>query len=155
MTNEGAPAPDFALVSDDGRTLRLASFEGQPLVLYFYPRDDTPGCTSEAKDFSCLMPKFAAAGVAVIRVSPDDAKSHAKFRAKHALAVPLASDEQTRAAQAYGVWGEKSMYGRTFMGIERSTFLIDKHGTIARCWRKVKVAGHAEEVLAAARALAT
>jgi len=122
-------------------------------VLYFYPKDDTSGCTAEAKDFSCLAPEFRKAGVEVIGVSPDSLVSHQKFHKKYDLAVRLAADADKAVANAYGVWVEKSMYGRKYMGVERSTFLIDKKGRIAKSWRKVKVPGHAEEVLAAAKAL--
>jgi peroxiredoxin Q/BCP len=121
------------------------------VVLYFYPKDDTPGCTAEAKDFSCLAAEFSSAGAEVIGISPDSAASHEKFKAKHGLAVRLAADEEKAVARAYGVWVEKSMYGRSFMGVERSTFLIDRAGRIARIWRPVKVPGHADAVLEALR----
>jgi peroxiredoxin Q/BCP len=153
MVDEGGKAPDCELHLDDGRSLRLSGFRGRTVVLYFYPKDDTPGCTTEAKDFTRLMPDFAEAGVEVIGISPDATASHCKFREKHQLGVRLASDVDTKVAQAFGVWGEKSMYGRTYMGVDRSTFLIDKAGKVARSWRKVKVPGHAEEVLKAARGL--
>lgn len=153
MVEDGTAAPDFALQMDDGQTLRLSSLRGRRVVLYFYPRDDTPGCTTEAKDFTCLMADYKKAGAEVIGISPDGVASHQKFREKHELAVRLASDADTKIAQAFGVWGEKSMYGKTYMGVERSTFLIDKAGKVARSWRKVKVPGHAEEVLAAVKAL--
>jgi len=122
-------------------------------VLYFYPKDDTPGCTTEAKDFSCLIAEFKKAGAEVIGISPDDAKSHSKFREKHALEVKLASDADKSVAEAFGSWVEKSMYGKKYMGVDRSTFLIGKDGKIAKAWRKVKVPGHAEEVLSAVKAL--
>jgi peroxiredoxin Q/BCP len=122
-------------------------------VVYFYPKDDTSGCTREAKDFSALAKDFRAVGVTVIGISPDGTKSHAKFRDKHELEVELAADESKATCEAYGVWVEKSMYGRTYMGVERSTFLIDAKGRVAQVWRKVKVPGHAEAVLEAARAL--
>lgn len=155
MIEKGDPAPQFALTDDRGSAVTLASFAGAPFVLYFYPKDDTSGCTAEAKDFSRLAEAFADLGVAVLGVSPDGQKSHEKFKAKYDLAVRLASDSEDKAAaRAYGVWVEKSMYGRTYMGIERTTFLIGADGRIARIWRKVKVAGHADEVLAAARTLA-
>jgi len=150
---EGDPAPDFALAADRGGSVRLADLKGKAVVLYFYPKDDTSGCTSEAKAFSGLKDKFAAAGAVVVGVSPDSAASHDKFKAKHALTVALASDPERSAIEAYGVWKEKSMYGRKYFGVERSTFLIDGNGRIAKIWRKVKVAGHAEEALAAVRAL--
>ena len=154
MLQDGDKAPDFALPAEDGETLKLSALKGKPAVLYFYPKDDTSGCTMEAKDFSRLAPDFRKAGVEVIGVSPDSVESHQKFRKKYDLAVRLAADADKATANAYGVWVEKSMYGRKYMGVERSTFLIDKAGRIARSWRKVKVPGHAEEVLAAARALA-
>ena len=149
---EGAPAPDFELAGADG-PVRLADFAGKPLVVYFYPKDDTSGCTREAQDFTALAGDFAKAGVALLGVSKDSLASHAKFTAKYGLAVPLASDPEGAMIEAYGAWVEKNMYGRKYMGIERSTFLIDAEGRLARIWRKVKVAGHAEEVLAAAQAL--
>ena len=149
----GSPAPKFSLVGDDGRPLDLAKFKGSPVVLYFYPKDDTPGCTTEAKDFSCLVDQFYAAGATIIGVSPDSAASHAKFVKKHELTVRLGADEDKAVAIAYGVWVEKSMYGKTYMGVERSTFLIDSNGKIAEIWRKVKVPKHAETVLAAVKAL--
>lgn len=153
MVEEGKKAPDFELPSDAGDTVKLGKLKGRPVVLYFYPKDDTSGCTTEAKDFTVLAQQFEKAGITVLGVSPDSCASHAKFRKKHALAVTLLADEQKKAAEAYGVWVEKSMYGKKYMGIERSTFLIDKAGKVARAWRKVKVPGHAEEVLAAAKAL--
>ena len=149
----GSPAPDFALPDHDGNTVRLDDFAGRSLVLYFYPKDDTSGCTEEAIEFSALADDFAAAGAAVLGVSPDTVKSHVKFRDKHALAIPLASDEEKRMLEAYGVWVEKSMYGRKYMGVERTTMLVDKAGRIARIWPKVKVKDHATAVLAAAKAL--
>ena len=147
------PAPDFSLPDHEGRALTLASFEGQALVLYFYPKDDTSGCTAEAVDFNAKAADFAAAGAAILGVSPDPTKSHAKFRTKHNLAIPLASDEAKATLEAYGVWVEKSMYGRSYMGVERTTVLIRPDRTIARIWPKVKVPGHAADVLAALRAL--
>lgn len=149
----GSPAPDFDLPGAGGATLRLGDLKGKAVVLYFYPKDDTPGCTREAIDFNRLKGEFAAAGTEIIGVSPDSAASHDKFAAKHGLGIPLASDETTAMLQAYGVWGEKSMYGRTFMGVQRTTVLVDREGVVARVWTKVKVDGHAEEVLAAAKAL--
>ena len=154
MVHEGDEAPDFELLTESGEKLKLSRLKTQPVVLYFYPKDDTSGCTLEAKDFSRLAPDFRKAGVEVIGLSPDSVESHRKFSDKYDLAVRLAADEDKAFATAYGVWVEKSMYGRKYMGVERSTFLIDKSGRIAQSWRKVKVPGHAEEVLAAARALA-
>ena len=154
MLHDGDKAPDFELPADSGETLALSKLKGKPVVLYFYPKDDTSGCTAEAKDFSRLAPDFRKAGVEIIGVSPDSVDSHAKFRRKYDLAIKLAADPDKAVANAYGVWVEKSMYGRKYMGVERSTFLIDKAGRVARSWRKVKVPGHAEEVLAAAKALA-
>ena len=153
MVEDGDKAPDFALPAENGETIKLSQLKGRPVVVYFYPKDDTSGCTLEAKDFSRLAPEFHKAGVEVVGVSPDSVEAHAKFRKKHGLQVRLAADTEKCAAHAYGVWVEKSMYGRKYMGVERSTFLIDAKGRIARSWRKVKVPGHAEEVLAAARAL--
>jgi peroxiredoxin Q/BCP len=155
MVADGEAAPDFDLPSDEGHTLRLSKLKGHPVVVYFYPKDDTSGCTREAQDFTALAADFAKAGVKVIGISPDSAASHAKFRKKYELTVSLAADEDKSVAQAYGVWVEKSMYGRKYMGVDRSTFLVDKKGQIARSWRKVKVPGHAQDVLAAARELAT
>ncbi len=153
MLNDGDKAPDFDLPSDTGGNIKLSKLKGKPVVVYFYPKDDTPGCTTEAKDFSCLVDDFKAAGCDVIGISPEGAASKAKFRKKHALTVHLAADEDTETATAYGVWVEKSMYGKKYMGVERSTFLIDKSGKISKSWRKVKVPGHADEVLAAVKAL--
>ena len=153
MLDQGAAAPAFSLPATGGKTLVLSKLKGKTVVLYFYPKDDTSGCTTEAKDFTALADKFAACGAIVVGVSPDGVVSHEKFAAKHGLAVELAADEDKSAAEAYGVWVEKSMYGRKYMGVERTTFLIDKKGRIARIWRKVKVPGHAAEVLAAAEAL--
>ncbi|NRG18651.1 thioredoxin-dependent thiol peroxidase [Rhizobiales bacterium] len=150
---EDSIAPDFDLPTDGGDKIRLSGLRGKPVVVYFYPKDDTPGCTKEAIAFTDLAPQFEALGVTVIGISPDDVAKHDKFKAKHSLAVTLAADTQTETASAYGVWVEKSMYGKKYMGIERSTFLIDAKGKVARAWRKVKVPGHAEEVLEAAKAL--
>lgn len=150
---EGAPAPNMNLPRDGGGNVSLAELAGKKVVLYFYPKDDTSGCTTEALDFTALADDFAAAGAAVVGVSPDPVKAHDKFVAKHNLGVILASDEEKTVLEAYGVWKEKSMYGRQYMGVERSTFLINANGEIARIWRKVKVKGHAQEVLEAARAL--
>lgn len=149
----GLPAPDFTLPRDGGGTVSLAAFRGHPLVLFFYPKDDTGGCTAEAKDFTALKPAFEAAGVALLGISPDPVKKHDRFIAKHALSVPLASDESHAVLEAYGVWKEKSLYGRTYMGVERTTLLIDAEGRIAEIWEKVKVKDHAEAVLTAAKRL--
>lgn len=150
----GDVIPDMALERPDGGTLRPSDFRGRPLVLFFYPRDDTPGCTTEARDFSALKDRFDAAGVALLGVSKDPPARHRKFAAKHGLTVPLASDPvENGLADALGIWVEKAMYGRTYMGMERTTMLVDADGRIARIWRKVKVKGHAAEVLDAAQAL--
>jgi peroxiredoxin Q/BCP len=149
----GAKAPAFTLPRDGGGSVSLADFAGRAVVLYFYPRADTPGCTKEAIDFSRLKGAFARAGAEVLGVSADPVPAQDKFKAKHKLAIVLASDEKHRMLEAYGVWQEKSMYGRKFMGIARMTFLIDADQRIARIWPKVSVAGHAEEVLAAVEAL--
>lgn len=149
----GDIAPGFDMPADGGARLTLADFRGKALVLYFYPKDDTSGCTSEAKGFSEAAADFAAAGAAIIGVSRDSVVSHEKFKAKYGLAFPLGSDEAGAVTEAYGVWVEKSMYGRKYMGIDRSTFLIGKDGKIARVWRKVKVPGHVAEVLTAVKAL--
>lgn len=146
--------PDVAMETPDGGTVQPSDFRGRKLVLFFYPKDDTPGCTSEAKDFSALKNAFDAAGVAVLGVSKDPPAKHRKFIDKHGLTVPLATDAETGGlSDALGVWAEKSMYGRTYMGMVRTTVLVDAEGRIARVWDKVKVKGHAEEVLAAAKAL--
>lgn len=146
-------APDFTLPGADGAPVRLQDFRGSKVVLFFYPKADTTACTAEALDFTRLAGDFADAGAALIGISRDPVRALARFRDKHALGVRLATDEDGAMLEAYGVWVEKSMYGRRFMGIERATFLIDRECRIARAWRKVKVKGHAEEVLAAARAL--
>ncbi|MGF1650697.1 MAG: thioredoxin-dependent thiol peroxidase [Hyphomicrobiaceae bacterium] len=150
----GHVAPDFTLQTDGGGHVTLSKLRGSPVVVYFYPKDDTSGCTKEALSFTELKQKFDDAGVTVIGISPDSAAKHDKFKSKYDLAVTLAADEDNAIATAYGVWVEKSMYGKKYMGIERSTFLIDRHGTVARAWTKVKVPGHAEDVLRAAEALA-
>lgn len=147
----GDEAPAFELAADDGTTISLSDLRGSIVVLFFYPKDDTAGCTTEAKDFTALKPDFDAIGVRVIGISPDSVKKHEKFRAKHDLAVALASDEDKTTLEAYGVWAEKSMYGRKYMGVERTTMLIGRDGKVLRVWNKVKVAGHAAEVLEAAR----
>ena len=149
----GAPAPEFTLPRDGGDTVSLSHFSGRPVVLFFYPKDNTPACTNEAIAFTALADQFAAINAAVIGISADNVKSHDRFIKKHNLAVILASDETQSVLEAYGVWKEKSMYGKTYMGIERTTVLIDGNGKIARIWEKVKVDGHAEDVLAAAKAL--
>ncbi len=154
MLAPGAKAPPFNLPRDGGGTVSLADFKGQLLVVYFYPRADTPGCTIESKDFSELSAAFAEAGAAVLGVSADPVRAQDAFKAKHRLSIPLASDETHKMLTAYGVWGEKSLYGRKFMGITRTTVLIGKDGRIVQAWPKVKVEGHAEEVLAAVEALA-
>jgi thioredoxin-dependent peroxiredoxin len=153
MIEDGKKAPDFSLPDETGAMVRLTKMKGRPVVVYFYPKDDTSGCTREAKDFTCLAEAFADAGAGILGISPDSSASHQKFRSKHDLSVHLLADEEKEVAKAYGVWVEKSMYGRKYMGIERSTFLIDKAGKVAKSWRKVKVPGHAEEVLKAVRAL--
>ncbi|MBO0749173.1 MAG: peroxiredoxin [Porphyrobacter sp.] len=148
----GDPMPDIVLETPDGGRVKPSDFRGRKLVLFFYPKDDTPGCTTENKDFSALAGEFEKAGVALLGVSKDPPKKHLKFAAKHGLTTPLASDaEQNGLADALGIWTEKSMYGRTYMGMERTTYLLDPDGRIARVWRKVRVAGHAQEVLAAVR----
>jgi peroxiredoxin Q/BCP len=145
---EGDKAPSISVAASDGSSIDLAA-PGRPLVLYFYPKDDTSGCTLEAQNFTQLSPDFKKAGVKVIGVSRDPMKKHEKFIAKYDLAVPLASDEDGRISDAFGTWVEKSMYGRKYMGMERSTFLIGPDGRVLKAWRKVKVPGHAAEVLKA------
>lgn len=154
MAEAGDKAPDFNLPTDGGRSIKLSGLKGHTVVVYFYPKDDTSGCTKEAQAFTALAAEFAEAGVRVIGISPDSVESHAKFRAKYDLAVDLVADPERKAIEAFGVWVEKSMYGRKYMGVDRSTFLIDGKGKIVRVWHKVKVPGHADEVLAAAKALA-
>jgi thioredoxin-dependent peroxiredoxin len=149
----GAQAPDFSLLRDGGQTISLADFKGKKLVLYFYPKADTPGCTAEARAFSALNNAFTKAGTAVVGVSADPVRAQDAFKKKHQLTTLLASDETHRMLESYGVWGKKSMYGRTYLGITRTTVLIGSDGRIARVWSKVKVPGHAEEVLAAAAAV--
>lgn len=151
---EGAVAPEFALPRDGGGIVSLAEFRGKSVVLFFYPKDDTSGCTAESIAFTTLAGDFAAAGAVVIGMSPDSVKKHDKFAKKYDLSVILAADEEKTALHAYGVWVEKSMYGRKYMGVERTTVLIDANGVVRRVWEKVKVPGHAEEVLAAAKSLA-
>ena len=150
---EGKKAPDFTLQATGGRTVSLKAMKGKPFVLYFYPKADTPGCTKEACGFQEALPAFAGLGIEVIGVSPDKLPAIEKFAAKYNLTFPLASDPDNTAATAYGVWVEKSMYGKKYMGIERSTFLIGKDGKVAKAWRGVKVPGHVEAVAEAAKAL--
>lgn len=149
--SEGMAAPTFVLPRDGGQSVALANFAGRKVVIFFYPRADTPGCTREAIDFSRLSTAFASSQTAVLGVSADPLKAQESFRDKHQLTVPLISDEKQEMLKAYGAWGEKSMYGKTFMGVLRTTVLISANGKIARIWRNVKVDGHADEVLAAAR----
>ena len=151
---EGDKAPEFKLPTDGGGTFSLRGQRGKPVIVYFYPKDDTSGCTREALDFTAHKAAFDKLGVAIVGISPNSAKAHDKFKDKHGLTITLAADEDKQAAEAYGVWVEKSMYGRKYMGIERSTFLVDGKGKIARIWRKVKVPNHADEVLEAARDIA-
>jgi len=150
----GDKAPDFTLPASGGRTVSLKAMKGKPFVLYFYPKADTPGCTKEACGFQESLPPFGRRGIDVIGVSPDKLPPIEKFAGKYKLTFPLASDETHKVADAYGTWVEKSMYGRKYMGMERSTFLIDKAGKIARVWRKVSVTGHVADVLEAAKSLA-
>ena len=150
MMSEGDRAPALSVQTSDGRTVDLAS-PGKPLVLYFYPKDDTSGCTREAQDFTRLAPDFETAGAMIVGVSRDPMKRHEKFIGKYDLKVPLASDEDGSISDAFGTWVQKSMYGRKYMGMERSTFLIGADGNVLKAWRKVKVPGHAEEVLKAVR----
>ncbi|GJL91509.1 thioredoxin-dependent thiol peroxidase [Hyphococcus sp.] len=149
----GAKAPAVTMTLDDGKPFNLKDFQGKKVVLYFYPKDDTPGCTKEAVAFSGELAKFKRAGAVVIGVSRDSVAKHLKFKEKHGLKIPLGADENGKVTEDFGVWVEKSMYGRQYMGIERATFLIDEKGVVREIWRKVKVAGHAEEVLQAVKAL--
>jgi len=153
MPEIGTKAPDFTLPRDGGGTLTLSSLQPRKVVLYFYPKDDTPGCTKEAIAFTGMAAEFEAAGAVVVGVSKDSAAKHDKFIAKHGLGVILVSDEDSDVCERYGVWAEKSMYGKTYMGIERSTFLIDATGVLREAWHKVKVPGHAEAVLEAVKTL--
>ncbi|WP_169568771.1 thioredoxin-dependent thiol peroxidase [Sneathiella limimaris] len=153
MTEEGKAVPAFEMPTDTDGTISNESLKGSPYVIYFYPKDDTPGCTNEAKDFTAMKSEFDALGVKIIGVSKDTIAKHEKFRAKHELAVTLGSDEEGGVCEAFGVWVEKNMYGRKYMGIERATFLVDGDGTVQKIWRKVKVKGHADAVLEAAKAL--
>jgi len=149
----GQPAPDFSLPTDGGGQVTLSALRGRPVVVYFYPKDDTSGCTAQAISFTERQAEFEAAGAQIIGISADSTAAHDKFKAKHRLGITLASAEDRKVLEDYGVWTQKSMYGRTYMGIERTTFLIDREGRIARIWPKVKVKGHADEVLEAVRAL--
>lgn len=153
MLNDGDRIPDITLTAPDSGPIRLRDFVGAPFVLYFYPKDDTTGCTREAQDFSVLLPEFAKAGAAVLGVSKDTPAKHAKFSAKYDLTVPLASDTEDAATGAFGTWVEKKLYGKTYMGIDRSTFLFGADGKLVRSWHKVRVPGHAEQVLEVVRAL--
>ena len=150
---EGEPAPSFDLPGSGDARVSLAALAGHKVVLYFYPKDDTSGCTLEAQEFNALLPAFAEVGARVIGLSPDPVDSHDRFCGKHGLSFPLASDEGKATLEAYGVWVEKSMYGRRYMGVERTTVLVDRDGRVSRIWPKVKVPGHAEEVLEAARTI--
>jgi peroxiredoxin Q/BCP len=149
----GTKAPAFSLPRDGGGTVSLSDFAGKPVVLFFYPKDDTTGCTAESIAFTALADDFAKAGAVVIGLSPDSVKSHDKFVKKHSLTVVLGADEEKTVLEAYGVWKEKSMYGKTYMGVERATVLVAGDGTVAQVWNKVKVPGHAEAVLAAVKSL--
>ena len=149
MVERGTPAPDFTLPSDDRGDVVLSSFRGRRVVLYFYPKDDTPGCTAQACELRDSLPRFEGVDAVILGVSPDSVASHVRFREKYGLNFALLADEDHAVAEAYGVWKEKSMYGRTYMGIERSTFLIDEEGVVAEAWRKVKAEGHAELVAGA------
>ena len=153
MLSQGDTAPDFELEGDGGAVIRLGDLKGKPVVIYFYPKDDTSGCTREAIAFTELNASFSSLGGKIIGISPDTAARHDKFKAKHKLNIQLAADTEKTTARDYGVCVKKSMYGRNYMGVERSTFLIDAEGKIARIWRKVRVAGHAEEVLEAVQLL--
>ena len=152
--SNGDKAPDFELPTDDGAAFSLSAHAGTPVVVFFYPKDNTPGCTSEAKDFTRLASDFRQLGVTVVGISPDSIAKHMNFRKKHSLEVRLAADEDHAVADRYGVWAQKSMFGRKYMGIERSTFLIDRRGDVAEAWHKVSVPGHAEAVLSVARIVA-
>ena len=153
MLSEGDPVPDVKLEGMEGQAISPADFKGHKLVLYFYPKDDTSGCTREAQDFTALADEFKNADTWILGISKDDAKKHCKFTDKYELKVPLATDADGSVCEAFGTWIQKSMYGRKYMGIERATFLVDRDGVVRKVWRGVKVPGHAEEVLAAAREL--
>lgn len=152
MIGAGDKAPDFSLPNEAGETVSLGDYQGKFVVLYFYPKDDTTGCTKEAAGFTEMKGEFDALNAEILGVSPDAAKSHAKFKAKYDLGITLLSDEEKSAIQAYGAWGEKKMYGKTYMGVDRSTFLIDPEGQIVKAWRGVKVPGHVQAVLEALKA---
>ena len=153
MLQEGDRAPDFDFETDRRRRLSLSDLQGRPVVVYFYPKDDTPGCTKEAIGFSEALPEFEAAGARVIGVSKDDPTSHVRFKAKHGIGIELATAADNAALEPWGAWVEKSMYGRTYLGVDRMTVLIDAEGVVRRIWRKVKVPGHVQAVLDAVRAL--
>ena len=153
MVEEGKKAPDFNLPAAGGDKIKLSALKGAPVVVYFYPKDNTPGCTKEAIAFTELLSEFEKANTTIIGISPDSIATHDKFIAKHSLAVRLAADEERKTAENYGVWVEKSMYGKKYMGVERSTFLVDASGKIAHIWRKVRVPGHAQAVLDVVREL--
>jgi peroxiredoxin Q/BCP len=148
MLETGDPAPDFTLLADDGRPVSLSDFRGRTLVLYFYPKDNTPGCTTQACDLRDDMPRLEASGAAVVGISSDSVESHRRFKARYGLNFPLLADEDHAVAEAYGVWRKKSLYGRSFLGIERSTFFIDPEGRVEEIWRRVKAKGHGEKVAA-------
>jgi peroxiredoxin Q/BCP len=152
--DKGDMAPDFELPTNGGGQFKLSAHRGHPVIIFFYPKDDTKGCTIEAIDFTAMKRDFEAIGAQIVGISPDNPASHDKFIAKHELAIMLASDEEKGVLEAYGVWAEKSMYGRKYMGVERSTFLIGRNGRVAQAWRKVKVPGHVTEVLTATRKIA-
>jgi peroxiredoxin Q/BCP len=154
MVTEGEAVPDVELVNLEGKRVRTTDFSGQKIVFYFYPKDDTSGCNAEAQAFTALSEEFEKAGTWILGISKDDTKKHSRFIDKYDLKISLATDADGSACEAFGTWVEKSMYGRKYMGIERATFLVDRDGRVHRIWRKVKVPGHAEEVLAAARELA-
>ena len=147
MVEEGAPAPDFELTSDEGESVTLSALRGKPVVLYFYPKDDTPGCTTEACEFRDAYDRFREQGVEILGVSPDTEASHQKFKSKYELPFTLLADPEHHAAEAYGVWKEKKNYGKTYMGVERSTFVIDADGKVAKAMRGIRPAGHAAKVL--------
>ena len=147
MVEEGAPAPDFQLTSDEGESVTLSALRGKPVVLYFYPKDDTPGCTTEACEFRDAYDRFREQGAEILGVSPDTEASHRKFKSKYELPFTLLADPEHHAAEAYGVWKEKKNYGKTYMGVERSTFVIDADGKVARAMRGIRPAGHAAQVL--------
>ena len=153
MPTVGDSAPDFTVLTDAGQLLTLSSLKGRPVVLYFYPKDDTSGCTTQACEFRDQFPQFESGNAVILGVSPDSVASHVKFKAKYSLPFTLLADTEKVISMAYDVWREKSMYGRKYMGIDRSTFLIDSKGKLAKIWRKVRVPGHVVEVLAAAKSL--